>query len=254
MISIAISMIMFIFAFGGSLLGMFLRPILPEHHQSEESRNIVVLGIGVIATMTAIVLGLLVEGAQSSFREQRSEIAQMSANVILLDRVLARYGPETKEARGLLRHSVVRILDQFWPKNSSQPVPLDPAKTETEVLYDKIQSLEPYNDAQRSLQAEALSLALNIEQTPLLILLQQFRRIPVPFLVVVSVLVLWVTTIFLSFGLSSPCNTTVIAILFLSALSVSAAIFLIVEFNRPFEGLIRMPSDPLLEALSYLGR
>ena len=83
---------------------------------------------------------------------------------------------------------------------------------------------------------------------------QQIRSIPVPFLIVLAVLLFWFATIFFSFGLYAPSNVTVIAILLICALSVSGAIFLIVELNRPFEGLLRIPSDPLHEALSHLGQ
>ena len=165
MISMAISGIVFACVFGGALLGMLLRALLPSHHQSEESKNIIILAMGLIATMTAIVLGLMIEAAQSTFREQRSEIIQMSANIIVLDRVLANYGPETKEARNLLRRVVISTLNQMWPEDSSQPVQLDPTETNAEALYNKFQALSPQNEIQRSLQAQALSLAFNLGQT-----------------------------------------------------------------------------------------
>ena len=124
--SIAIALIVFGCVFGGALLGMFLRAVLPEHHLSEKSNNIITMGMGLIGTLAALVLALLIAGAQSKFNEQRSDIIQMSANIILLDRILADYGPETKEARDLLCRSVVRMLDQIWPADSSKPAQLDP--------------------------------------------------------------------------------------------------------------------------------
>ncbi len=252
--SIALSCIVLACVFGGSLLGMFLRTVLPEHHLSEKSNTIIKVGMGLIGTMAALVLALMIASAQSSFNEQRRNIMQMSANIILLDRILAHYGPETKEARDLLRRSVVRTLDQLWPEDSSQPAQLDPTEARADVLYYKIQSLTPHGDAQSSLQAQALNLAFSLVQTRWLMFSQQVRSIPVPFLIVLAVLLFWFTTIFLSFGLYAPPNTTVIATLFLSALSVTAAIFLIVELNRPYEGLLRMPSEPLRIALAHLGQ
>ncbi len=233
---------------------MFLRAFLPEGHRSEESKSIIMLGIGLVATMAAIVLGLMLQGAQTSFREQRSEIVQMSANIIFLDRLLALYGLETKESRDLLRGAVVRTLNQMWPQDSTQPMQLDPTASQPEALIEKIQALSPQNETQRFLQAQALGLAFNLVQTRWTMFVQQFRSIPVTFLIVLLVLILWVTTIFFSFGLYAPPNATVIAVLFLSALSVSAAIFLIMELNRPFDGLLRMPSEPLRIALAHLGQ
>jgi hypothetical protein len=233
---------------------MFLRPVLPEPHLSEKSINIIKLGMGLIGTLAVFVLGLMLAAAQSSFREQRSDIMQMSANIIFLDRVLADYGPETKEARDLLRRSVVRMLDQIWPADSSKPAQLDPTEYRGGFLYNKIQSLTPHSDAQRALQAQALSLAFNLVQTRFLMFTQQFKSVPVAFLIALAVMVFWFTTVFFSFGLYAPTNATVIATLFVSALSVSGAIFLIAELNRPFDGLLRMPSEPLRIALAHLGQ
>jgi hypothetical protein len=204
--------------------------------------------------MAAIVLGLLIASAVDSFRTQRSHIIQLSANIILLDRVLAHYGPEAKEARDLLRSAVVQTINQMWPEDSSQPAQLDPSGSKAEVPLDKIEALSPQNETQRSLQAQALSLAFNLAQTRWLLFVQQVRSIPLPFVIVLAVLLFWFTTIFFSFGLFAPSNATVIAILLVSALSIAGAIFLVVELNRPFEGLLRIPSDPLRDALLHLGK
>jgi hypothetical protein len=251
MSALAIAVIVFACVFGGALLGMLLRAALPEHHLSTDSKDVVKLGMGLIATMAALVLGLLIASAKGSYDKQRSELTQMSTNIILLDRVLAHYGPETKEARNLLRHSVVRVLDQMWPEDSSQPAQLDPTAAGAEPVYDKIQALAPQNEAQRSLQTRALSTAIEIAQTRWLMFEQQGSSIPMPFLVV---LVFWLTIIFLSFGLLAPPNATVIATLLVCAVSVSGAIFLILQLDRPFEGLIQIPSTPLQTALAHLGR
>ena len=111
MSDIAISMILFACVFAGALLGIYLRTALPEHHLSTESKDVVKLGMGLIATMAALVLSLLIASTKGSYDTQRSELRQLSANIMLLDRVLAHYGPETKDSRDLLRHAVVRVLD-----------------------------------------------------------------------------------------------------------------------------------------------
>ena len=252
--AIAISMIVFVCVFGGALLGMFLRAALPEHHLSKDSRDIMTLGMGIIGTMAAIVLGLMIAAAQGSFANQRGEITQLSANIVFLDRTLAQYGPETKEARDLLRSAVVQTLNQMWPEGSSQPAQLDVKASKAEALSNKIQALSPQNEAQRSLQAQAVSLSSNLVQTGWLVFMQQIRSIPVAFLVVLAVLVFWFTTIFFGFGLFAPSNAMVIAILFISALSISGAIFLMVELFGPFDGLVHIPSDPLRDALLHLGK
>ena len=243
--------IVFACVFGGALLGMFLRTALPEHHLSTDSKDVVKLGMGLLATMAALVLSLLIASAKSSYDTQRSELTQLSANVILLDRVMAHYGPETKDARDLLRRTVARALERMWSKDGSRPAPLEPAAAGEERLYDKIQALSPRNEAQRSLRAEALRISTDLGRTRWLLSEEAGGSIPVSFLVM---LILLVAVIFISYGLFAPPNATVIATLFVCALSVSGAIFLILELDRPFAGLIQISSAPLRSALANLGQ
>src|SRR5436309_16009265 len=115
-----VSGIVFACVFGGAILGMILRAFLPEKHLSAESKDLVKLGMGLIGTMTALVLGLLVASAKGSFDTQRNGLAQLSANIIMLDRVLARYGTESKDARETLRASVADMLQQTWPTEDAE--------------------------------------------------------------------------------------------------------------------------------------
>ena len=250
MISIEISWIGFACVFGGALLGMFLRAVLPEHHLSAESKDIIKLWMGLVGTISAFVLGLLIASAMGSYNTQRSELTQMSTNVILLDGVLAQYGPETKEARGLLRRDVATALDRIWLKKSSQSSE-EPAKGWTGVVYEIIKIPAPQNDPQRLIQAQALSLALNLAQTRWLMFEQRSSQIPRPFLVI---LLFWITIIFISFGLFARPNATLIASLFVCALSVSGAVYLILDMDQPFGGLIQVSSAPLRDAISHLGQ
>ena len=189
MTPIAISCIMFVCVFGGALLGMFLRSTLPEHHQSTDSKDVLKLLIGLIGTMAALVIGLLIATAASSFATRRSEFTQMSANIVLLDLALAHYGPETKETRDLLKRAVARELQLAQPEDrTASPAKFDPTASGAEILFDKIQQLVPRNDVQRSLQAQLLTMAINLGQTRWLLFEQSGRSIPIPFLVV---LVFW---------------------------------------------------------------
>jgi hypothetical protein len=97
--------------------GMLLHRILPDHHLNSDSKDVIKLEIALTATMSALVLALLINSAKGFYDAQRNEVTQLSANVILLDRVLANYGPGTKEARGLLRQTVAGMLDRMWPEN-----------------------------------------------------------------------------------------------------------------------------------------
>ena len=251
MSSITISFIVFACVFGGALLGILLRAVLPQNHLSAESKDIVKLGMGLVGTMAALVLGLLVASAKGSYDAQIAELTQGSTNILLLDRLLAQYGPETKEARALLRGAVVRVLDQTWPKAGASASGLPPpASASAETLYGKIQGLSPKDDAQRSLQSQALSIALDLRKTRWLMYEQETESVALPLLVI---LVLWLTIIFISFGLFAPFNATVVSSLIAAALSVSAAIFLILDMYKPYSGLIQISSAPLRFALAHLG-
>jgi hypothetical protein len=250
MSSIAISLIAFAFVFGGVLLGIALRAVLPQEHLADESKEVVKLGVGLIATMAALVLGLLIASAKSSFDTQNSELTEASSRIVLLDRVLAHYGPEAKEARDALRSAVAGTLDLVSAKDLPDPSQLK-SSASTEVVYDKIQALSPKDDAQRAIQAQALSIAVGLLQTRWLISEQRVNSVSLPLLMV---LIFWLTIIFISFGLFAPRNVTVVVSLLISALSVSGAIFLILEMYSPYAGVIRVSSAPLRAALTHLGQ
>ena len=161
------------------------------------------------------------------------------------------YGPETKETRALLHGAVVRILDQMWSKDGTNASGFAPTSAGGEILYDKMQGLSPKNDTQRSLQGQALSMAMDLGKTRWLMYEQAITSVSMPLLVV---LVLWLAVIFISFGLFAPFNGTVVASLFVSALSVSGAIFLILEMYTPYEGVIQLSSAPLRAAIAHLGQ
>lgn len=246
----AIGCVAFACVFGGALIGMALRRILPEHHLSTDSKEVIKLAMGLTATMSALVLALLIASAKSSYDAQRNELTQLSATIILLDRGLAHYGPETKGARDLLRHYVAEMHDQIWVNDRTSAAELEPTAMLGESFYDNLQQLSPQTDVQRSIKLEAQKMSVDLGQTRWLLSEQRGSSIPMPFLVL---LVFWVTIIFLSFGLFAPPNATVIAALFLCALSVAGAIFLILELDRPFGGLVRISDLPLRNAMAHLG-
>lgn len=248
MSAISVSLIVFACVFAGALFGMLLRRFLPEHFLNAESRDVVRIGTGLIGTMAALVLGLVLAGAESSYDTLKNELTQVSAQIVVLDRVLAHYGPETKEARAALRHAVQGALDHLWARDYMQA---EPAHAQNEALYDSILELTPKDDPQRLLKTQATTLALQLGQTRWLMFQQQSVSIPTPLLVIV---VFWLTISFISFGLFAPRNGIVVATLFLCALSVAGAVLLIMEFYSPFQGVIRLSSTPLHNALTNLGR
>jgi len=252
MSAIALSCITLVCISGGALLGMFLRSTLAEHHLSTDAKDVVRLGTGLIGTIAALVLGLLIGSAKSSYDTQSTQIKQMTANIVLLDRFLEEYGPETGAVRNLLRRGVVILADRMWRENNSDLAKAAPfeASAASEAFYLKLQELSPQNDFQRSLQARAIQLSTDIAQTRLLLFAQMGNSIPMPFLVV---LIFWLTIIFASFSLFAQPNAIVIGSLFIFALSAAGAIYLVLELGQPFAGLMQISSAPLRNALVPLG-
>jgi len=247
--AIAVGCIVFALVFSSAMLAMAVHTALPEHHLSTDSKDVVKLGTALIATMAALVLSLLIASAKTAFDTRSNQLVQASADIILLDRALARYGPETKESRSLLQRSVAGTVERIWPTEGAKRVTIDPGASPIEAVYDKIEALSPQSEAQRSMQSQALILAADMGRTRLLLFEHLGSSIPVPFLVV---LVFWLCIIFASFGLFAPRNATVIAVLCVCALSVSGAIFLILELDRPFEGVLQVSGAPLRAALAQL--
>ena len=248
-----VGMIVFACTLGGVLLGMWLRTILPERHLDNDSRDTVKLGAGLIATMTALVLGLVTASAKSSFDTVSAAVKNTAIDILTLDRVLARYGPETLEIRGTLQDVVVRRVDMVWPEGSSQPTQLDPmgGATTVEGLSDRVRNLTPRSDSQRSLQSRALELIESLLRARWLAFGAGGTSIPLPFLVI---LLFWLTITYASFGLFAPRNAMVFGVLFLCALSVAGAVFLIVEMDGPFDGMLKVSADPLRYTLAHLNQ
>ena len=251
MSSLEVSAIVFLLVFGGAVLGMMLRAVLPESHLSNESKDVVKIGMGLVATMSALVLSLVISSAKSSYDAQSVELTEASAKVILLDRILAHYGPESKEAREGLRTTVQNVLNTMWKEEQAAPPQFEGPVSGKDLLYEKIQALEPKDERQRAAQTQALSILMGLGQTRWLMYEQRSTSISMPLLVI---LVSWLTALFISFGLFAPRNGTVVASLVISAMSVGGAVFLILEMYAPYTGIIQLSSAPLRVALAHLGQ
>lgn len=245
----------FLLAFGGALFGMRVRAMLPEHHVDPDSRDTVKVAIGLIATMSALVLGLVTASAKSSYDEVQDAVKRTAVDVLALDRALARYGPETRPIRSGLADMVQKRIAMIWEPEAQGPSRRDPVAsgslTQGEKLADAIRALKPSDDMQRAMQAQAAAHAESLLNARWLVLAANARTVPTPFLVV---LCLWLTITFTSFGLFAPRNGTVIATLLLAAVSVGAALFLVLELESPFDGLLKSSPEPLLSALQRINQ
>jgi Protein of unknown function (DUF4239) len=252
MSALATSLVVCAFMLAGALFGVLLRRILPANHLNEHSKDVVRLGCGLIATISALVLGLLITSAKNTYDTQRNEVRQMTANVILLDRQLNRYGPETRPAREALRSAIEPTIGRIWGKSAEKPLTKTPFESSAvgELVYTDLQELSPQNEGQRTLKSQALQTANNITESRVMLFEQSDGAMPVALLVVLA---FWLTILFSSFTLFSPLNPTACVAVAIIALSASGAIFLIQEMNTPFSGLMQISNAPVRNALAPLG-
>jgi len=241
----------FVLMLSGAAIGAQLRWRLPEQHLNDHAKDIVRLGTGLVATISALVLGLLINSASTSYDAQRNEVRQLAANIILLDQLLERYGPETRTARQLLRAGIPPLVTQLWGDVETpgpQAMATEPSGNASRA-YLAMHDLAPQNDAQRSIKALALQTATDAQKSRLMLFERSHAAIPIPFL---TILISWLTMIFISFSLFTPLNPTSIVALAFIALSAASAIFLILEMGQPFDGMMQLSSGALRTALAPL--
>ena len=243
-----ISLLVFALIFGGALVGMAVRPLLSEHHFHSDSRDVVKLTTGMIATLTALVLGLLIASAKSTFDQKTNQVKQLTATIILLDDLLAQYGAEAAPLRNSLRQSIRPLADSIWHEEQIPTGKLVGFESSAESLAfeNELQRLSPVNDAQRSLHSRAIQAFTEGAQSRLQLFAQTGGSIPTPFLII---LVFWLSAIFVSVTLFARANLVVMTSLLVCALSFANAIFLVLELDSPFTGLMGISSATLRSAL-----
>jgi Na+-transporting methylmalonyl-CoA/oxaloacetate decarboxylase gamma subunit len=248
---ILIFVILFIVLVGVALLGRRVRRYLPEEHLSADSKDAVKLAMGLVATMTALVLGLLINSAKGGYDTKRTEVIQMAAKVAFLNRVLALYGPEAAEARDELRAVVANAVQRMWPSERRQSTQLLPNEQLGDAFYVAIHRLSPRDDTQRALKTEAVTVMVDLGQLRLLLVAQSIPSISKPMLII---LVSWLVVIFFGFSVVAPPNATTTLALVAAAFSVACAVFLILELDHPFGGVVRIPSEPMIKVLNNLAK
>jgi hypothetical protein len=243
-----ISLLVFALVFGGAVVGAVVRPLLSEQHLHPDSRDVVKMATGLIGTLAALVLGLLIASAKSSYDQKTTQVRQMTSTMILLDDLLTQYGPEAMPVRNLLRRSIQPLANRIWQEQEIPAGKLVGFESTVEALafQRELERLSPSNDVQRSLQSRAIQAFTEGAQIRLLLFAQAGGSIPVPFLVI---LVFWLSAIFVSFTLFARANLVVMIALFVCALSFAGAIFLILELDHPFTGLMRISSATFRGAL-----
>lgn len=243
---IVIGLIAFVAIFGSALLGIFAARALPEHHLSDETRTTVSVSAAVVGTLSALVLGLMISTASSSFSARSREVRAISVDLIRMNRMMQRYGPEADDVRAKLRIFATAKMQQL-SLASGEPPRTDPAIIRMlETTQDAILLLAPTDEKHRWLRSQALTFSDSMLGTRWLLAEQSGSDIPLPFLIL---LMFWLSIVFGSFGLFAPRNVTAVVVLCLCSMAVSGGITVILELDSPFSGLIRVSIEPIRQAL-----
>jgi uncharacterized membrane protein YqjE len=236
--------------FGGAFCAMYVRTFIAADHLREDVKDVIRLSTGIIGTIAALVLGLLIASAKNSYDARVTQFKQITTNVILLDLLLEQYGPDAQNMRGMLRIGIPMMVERIT--NEGRSGKLAPFETipEAQRFVNRIQELKPAREAQHALQTRIVDAAVQLAQSRLALFTQSHESIPAPFL---TILIFWLTVIFASFGLFVRPIPVVVVTFAVGALSVSGALFLILEMDQPFAGLFRISTETLSNALAPLG-
>ena len=244
------SVISFGCIFGGSLAGIFLRSILPERYFTSEVKDVLRLALGLITTLSALVLGLLISTAKSSYDAKRGQVMQIATDAILADRSLELYGSETHNARLALRNQIAALIAQIESPGASS-LKLQPSSDkDLRDFFQMVRRLSPHDDSQRALKSEVLRVSLEFGQIRASALARESSSIPKPFLIV---LVFWLTALFVGFGLFAPRNLFTVAALCVCAFTATTAVLMILDMDQPLSGFMKISIQPLRSAVATMG-
>src|SRR5436190_20902644 len=245
-----IGLVSFAAIFGGALIGLVAAHRLPGHQLGKETQGAVTVSVAVLGTLSALVLGLMITAANSSFSVRSEEVRELSLQLIRMDRNLRRYGPEAVEARTKLREWAIAKTQQLFPEkrrtNSSSAATIEMLEDVQEALL----ALQPVGERQTYLRTLCLKLSSTMIEARWALETRGSHSIPVPFLVL---LIFWLAIVFASFGLFAPANPTTIVVLFLCSLAVAGGIFMIEELDKPLSGFVQLPPDAMRRALFEIG-
>lgn len=239
--------------FAGAVVGMVLRPRLPGHHLSKDSLDVIKVAVGMIAAMSSLVLGLMTASVKGSFDLVDRQHRVFAARLIQLDDALRHYGPEAVDARVKLKQYVERVIAQDYTTAGDYRSSIEDSQAGDllDAVKDDIAAFGFKTDTQRRFGTEAAKLIDEIVSLRWALIEQAGGSIVPAFLVV---LVCWITVIFVSFGIMAETNTTIVVALLLCSASIAGALFLIIEMDMPFNGIISISPKPITDTLRHLSR
>jgi hypothetical protein len=232
---------------GGAAVGSWLRDRLPEHHLTDEATGVIKSGVGLISTLAALILGLLISTAKISYDSTATQVNQITSDLVLGDQQLAAFGPIANEARQALRELSQALAAGIWGGPDQRKHPGFVASDAWKRFSAAIDQLPATTDQQRNLKKQIDEVVSRSVQARLRLFAEAGGALPLPFLLL---LVFWLTIIFASYSILGAMNLTVKAFVLLFALSAAGALFLISELNSPFSGLLKLSERQFQETLA----
>ena len=249
-----------------SALGFIVQNLLRDRHKTRDSVESVRLVITMLVTFAALVLGLLTSSAKNAFDTEGDSLRVYAIDLIRLDQALRDYGTNADPPRVQLRVYTAAAIASTWPDEPAPagdyyPRQVNPVRQGSlesrglgamlDRIAREIEELTPQDGFHAAVLADLRRHMGNVLQTRWQLVEQARSSISTPFLVV---LMLWLIVIFAVFGLTSPRNGLIYVVILLSALSVSSALFLILELETPLSGWLVIPSAPMRDALDHQSR
>ncbi len=235
----------------GVAVGSWLRDRLPEHHLNDQAISVIKSGVGLLSTLAALILGLLISTAKISYDSTASQLNQISSDLVLLDQLLSEYGPPADGAREALRQQSAALANNIWAPASKLGHHAFVASDAWKRFSATIYQLPNATEQQRQFRKQIDDVISRGAQARLHLYTDSGSTLPVPFLVL---LIFWLAVIFASYSILGVINPTVMVFVALFALSAAGALFLIAELNTPFSGLLKLPETQISQALPPLSR
>jgi hypothetical protein len=226
--------------------GVWLGRRLPVDHLSKASQDTITISIGMVAAMTSLVLGLLTAEVKSAYDAADSEIKQQAAR-------LQEMNMGTREidapAAATIRQNLARLASLAVAETFEGAGPQGRSAEIYVSTYRTIMNLPAPTILEQQVRSDLHDELADLAAHRVEVLQATKGTIPAPFLYMMAA---WTAMIFMCWAIFAPRNATVISILVICAASVSGALFLILEMDTPFDGIISISSEPLRSAITAL--
>jgi hypothetical protein len=241
--------------FAAGLLGLVLQRLLPEHHTTGGSRDMIGAIVGLLTLLCALVTGLLIWTAYGVYSGQNAQVQALASKVMQLDLALSDYGPEASATRAQLRDALGKTIDQIWSASQSDrnfvADNFASALQNMRAREKALAGLRPSTDEQKQALAAAMSMSDAIAQARMQ--MSFGLSAPVSYPLVLTV-VGWVVCLFCGFGLTARGTVTSVVALAVGSIAVASAVLLILDLSNPYSGLFRASPAPLEQALAVMGK